>query len=366
MTRVRPRGEDIRKFILENVTTHSSDIAKFTSAHFGISRQAVAKHLSKLVDEKCLSPSGNTRNRTYRLVPLVEWQKVYPITGDLAEDMVWTEDVSSALGNLPSNVRDIWHYCFTEMFNNAIDHSGGTTIFVEVIKTASTAEMLILDDGIGIFRKIQEALHLLDERHAVLELSKGKLTTDPRNHTGEGIFFSSRLMDSFQIHSGGVHLSHKFGDDEDWILENSEPRGGTAVFLRLHNHTSRTEKQVFDQYVSGNDYAFTKTVVPVRLAQYGNDKLVSRSQAKRVLARVELFKTILFDFTDVDSVGPAFADEIFRVFADKHPEIEMHPIHVSPQIRAMIARAESVEDRSVQNDLFAPDRSGSEAGDESE
>lgn len=347
MARVRPRGEDIRKFILENVTAHASEIAKLTAERFHISRQAVAKHLSKLVDEKCLAPAGNTRNRTYRLVPLTKWQKLYSISAGLAEDIVWTEDVTAALGNLPANVRDIWHYCFTEMFNNAIDHSGGTTIFVEVIKTASTAEMLILDNGIGIFRKIQEALNLLDERHAVLELSKGKLTTDPRNHTGEGIFFASRLMDSFRIYSGGVYFSHQFGDDQDWILENSAPREGTAVFLRLHNHTSRTEKQVFDQYVSGDDYAFTKTVVPVRLAQYGNDKLVSRSQAKRVLARVELFKTILFDFADVDTVGPAFADEIFRVFVGKHPEIAVRPINASPQILAMIARAANVEDRSI-------------------
>ena len=88
------------------------------------------------------------------------------------------------------------------MFNNAIDHSGGTEI-VFVTKTAAQTTITIKDNGIGIFKKIQAAMNLLDERHAILELAKGKLTTDPKRHTGEGIFFTSRLVDSFDIVSGG-------------------------------------------------------------------------------------------------------------------------------------------------------------------
>lgn len=41
-----------------------------------------------------------------------------------------------------------------------------------------------------------------------------------------------------------------------------------------------------------------KTVVAVRLAQLeDDDKLVSRAQAKGILARVDRFKTVVFDFT---------------------------------------------------------------------
>lgn len=85
------------------------------------------------------------------------------------------------------------------MFNNAIDHSGGTAITVQINKTAISTEIIISDDGIGIFKKIQSEFDLLDERHAIFELSKGKLTTDPRNHSGEGIFFTSRMFDQFEI-----------------------------------------------------------------------------------------------------------------------------------------------------------------------
>jgi hypothetical protein len=182
-------------------------------------------------------------------------------------------------------------------------------------------------------------LNLLDERHAVVELAKGKLTTDPARHTGQGIFFASRLVDSFDILSGGVYFTHKFGEESDWILERPETRDGTTVFMKLNNHSSRTDRQVFEQYTSGDDFGFTKTVVPVRLAQYGEDKLISRSQAKRLLARVDLFRSVLFDFEGVDSIGQAFADEIFRVFARSHPNLELVPINATPQVQQMINAA---------------------------
>ena len=248
-------------------------------------------------------------------------------------------EVRDALGDLPDNALEIWQYGFTEMFNNAIDHADGTHIGVQMIKTAATTEMMITDDGYGIFKKIQTAMGLLDARHSILELSKGKLTTDPTRHTGEGIFFSSRMFDLFDIVSEGVYFSHRFEGAEDWIMEGDWKSKGTAVWMRLNNHTARTTKKILDQYSSGDDYGFTKTVVPVRMAQYGEDKLIARSQARRVLARIELFKTVLFDFTEVKTIGQAFADEIFRVFAMQHPEIQLVPIHANSETKRMIARA---------------------------
>ena len=74
------------------------------------------------------------------------------------------------------------------MFNNAIDHSAGTTITVFIRKTAASTEMMVSDDGVGIFRKIQREKNLLDERHALLELSKGKLTTGSKAALRRGYF----------------------------------------------------------------------------------------------------------------------------------------------------------------------------------
>jgi hypothetical protein len=339
VVRVRARGEDIRRFILENVEKHTIGIANLTAEKFSITRQAVNKHLQNLTSEGALTPSGKTRNRTYKLCPLLEWKQTYQLEPGLDEDLVWTRDVMPIVGHFPENVVDIWHYCFTEMFNNAVDHSGGQSVLLQITKTAANTQILLMDNGIGIFKKIQTAMNLADERHAILELSKGKLTTDPARHTGQGIFFTSRLMDSFDILSGSVYFSHIVGDEEDWIVERPQFQSGTAIFLKLNNHTCKTCKKVFDQYSDKEDLGFIKTVVPVRLAQYGNEKLISRSQAKRVLGRVELFKTVLLNFEGVPTIGQAFADEIFRVFVNSHPEIELLAINANPEVTRMIESA---------------------------
>ncbi len=340
MTRIHPRGEEIRRFILNKIEKHPADISKQVAARFRISRQAVNKHLQKLVEEKMLMEVGNTRNKTYQLAVISEWEKKYKMTPQLAEDVIWRNDIRSALGVMPENVLNIWHYGFTEMFNNVIDHSGGSEIFVTIQQTATTTDMSISDNGIGIFKKIQMAFNLLDERHAILELSKGKLTTDPARHSGEGIFFTSRMFDEYEIFSGGSYFSH-IREMEDWILEHDHFEKGTLVEMKLKNDATRTAKEIFDQYApeEGEDYGFTKTVLPVKLAQYGNDKLISRSQAKRLLARVELFKVVIFDFKKVDFIGQAFADEIFRVFANQHPEITLTTIHANADVKKMIERA---------------------------
>ncbi len=78
------------------------------------------------------------------------------------------------------------------------------------------------------------------------------------------------------------------------------------VVLQFLNNTARTSEPVFDGFTSGDDYGFTKTIIPVRLTQYGDDKLVSRPQTKRLLARVDKFKTVIYDFNDVGSIGQAF------------------------------------------------------------
>lgn len=348
MVRVRVRGEQVRRFILENINKHPNDISRITSDRFDITRQAVNKHLHRLVSEGCLKNQGNTRNRAYKLASLVESRNDYDLNDpDLAEDVIWAKDVRPALGSLPENVLDIWQYGFTEIVNNALDHSDGSQICVRISKTAIDTMIVLSDNGVGIFKKVQTALGLIDERHAILELSKGKLTTDPDHHTGEGLFFTSRMFDWFDILSGGVSFTHQFGEDEDWIVERSSFASGTTVFLKLNNHTARTTKKIFDQYASPEgDYSFNKTVVPVRLAQYGNDKLVSRSQAKRLLSRVELFKIVMFNFDGVESVGQAFTDEIFRVFSLSHPEISLIPYNTNQAVQQMIARVQSASNGS--------------------
>jgi STAS-like domain of unknown function (DUF4325) len=54
------------------------------------------------------------------------------------------------------------------------------------------------------------------------------------------------------------------------------------------------------------------------------------------------FRTVVFDFANVETIGQAFADEIFRVFARRHPEMDLYDINATASVEQMIslARAE--------------------------
>ncbi len=339
---VQAKGERIRNFLIQSIIEERQDLVNLTADRFKISRQGVHQHIEKLRDQGAVIVQGTHRKPRYSLLPISETKKLVRLTPGLAEHEVWDDFVKPMVSMLPANVSYIWNHAFTEMFNNAIDHSGGGYAHLTIKRTALSTEVWITDDGIGIFKKIRQVFDLEDERHAIFELSKGKLTTDPKNHSGEGIFFTSRMLDLFTILSGELYFSHNQAHKDDWLLDDGSAGHGTTVRMALNNHSSRTTKKIFDQY-SGDDgdYGFNKTVIPVDLANYGADSLISRSQAKRVLARVNQFERVVFDFKGVESIGQAFADQIFRVYAKEHPGITFTCINANAAVAQMIKRVQS-------------------------
>lgn len=251
--------------------------------------------------------------------------------------------MADLLADAPSNVRDICQYGFTEMFNNVLDHSEGSSTRIKVDVNAAIIEMVVRDDGVGIFRKLCRDLDLEDEREALFELTKGKLTTDPKNHSGEGIFFSSRVFDSYVILSGRLGFYHENRNlpEGDYLVEaKAEDFLGTAINMKISVTSPRTLKEVFDRFsVDEDDYGFSRTGIVVQLMRRGNENLVSRSQAKRLLSGVEKFREVGLNFDGVESIGQAFADEIFRVFINSHPETLLVPLHVNGEVAKMIRRA---------------------------
>ena len=265
-----------------------------------------------------------------------ELNEVYELGSNLEEDAIWSRDVAPLLEHLRPEVFGIWNYVFTEMLNNAIDHSEGDWVSVNVSSDNEVTEVTLHDDGVGIFRKIQTALKLADERQAVLELAKGKFTTDRKRHSGLGVYFSSRMVDSFDLLSGSIYLSHEAASGRDWIMEEEKQSEGTTIFMRLANDSARSTTEVFDRFSDGRPLTFSRTVVPIALAQYGNEKLVSRSQAKRVLARAEQFAHVVLDFAGVETIGQAFADEAFRVFVNSHPAVKVTAARMSGRVGEMV------------------------------
>jgi anti-sigma regulatory factor (Ser/Thr protein kinase) len=326
-----PEGEALRL-----IQADGHRVGTRLATALGVSRQVAHGYLQRLVGEGLIEGAGSTRARVYALRTLAETERVFPIAR-LEEDVVWRDVLAPLIADLGEEVRDIWHYGVTEMLNNAIDHSGGSQVRVGMRRNALETSAVIADDGVGIFLKIQQALGLHDARESILELAKGKLTTAPERHSGEGIFFTSRVMDAFELLSGRLRFSHEVSA-RDTIVDTGSETAGTEVVMRLANDSTRNMQAVFDEFADPAEYSFDKTVVPLRLAQYEGEKLVSRSQAKRVAHRFERFKQVVLDFEGISQIGQAFADELFRVFPLDHPNVRLTPINTVEPVAQMIRR----------------------------
>jgi hypothetical protein len=341
----RKQSSAIQDFITDFVAEHAavSGLAGIVSARYGISAQAANKHVRHLEGEGVLTGTGNTSHRIYSLKS-TEYNYELSLLKPLEEHVVWAEHVEPFIKDqLEPNVFAIVRHIFLEMFNNAIDHSQGTSVKLMVIMNKTYVTMSLGDDGIGIFEKIKSHFGLAHHQQAILELSKGKLTTAAERHSGEGIFFSSRMADLFAITSNHLWftLRNASGDDHKLLIEHPEGQDrGTSVMWKVSTKSKMDLKEVFDRYSSDDDaYSFNKTHVPVRLARYEGESLVSRSQARRLLARFDRFSEVWLDFSGVSFIGQAFADEVFRVFATENPNVKIIYTDASTEVEAMISRA---------------------------
>ena len=330
-------GKQIKEFIVSKLPEHPSDIVNITSEHFGITRQAVNLHMRALVKEGVVSEKGKTRAKRYSLALPKKLEFSMPVTPDLEEDRVFRERVKPFLGDLKPNVMDICVYGFTEMFNNVLDHSNSKNVMVRAEFMDNQIEIAVRDFGVGIFNKIQKDFNLENPRHAILELAKGKLTSDSSKHTGEGIYFTSRMFDKFLIVSGSLAFG-SYAEGDMLLEQNKDNINGTGVLMEISLESDRMMEEVFDEFTIAEEGGFTKTQLAVKLAQFEGETLISRSQAKRLLARFNKFKEVVLDFTGVETIGQPFADEVFRVFNIEHPETKLIPTNTTEQVEKMIKR----------------------------
>lgn len=327
----------IREFIINMLPEHSGDIVALVATEFGITRQAAHAYLRREVENGNVVKTGETKSARYFLVGGERIEFSCKLKSGLEEDKVWSKYVKPMILKYPYNIQDIIAYGFTEMYNNAIDHSGGTRIYSQIEVKDDDIEIIIMDNGVGIFKKIQESLKLDSIRESLLHLSKGKFTTDPARHTGEGIFFTSRVFDKFSILSSDLYYNF---ENQDWLLskEKNETFGsGTLIKMIISKNSTKTPKMIMDQYTD-EELSFSKTIVAVALSADPNDPHVSRSQAKRLMMGLNKFKTIILNFENVPSVGQAFVDEIFRVFKGEHPNIKIQYINANQEVEDMIKR----------------------------
>lgn len=268
-----------------------------------------------------------------------------PLAG-LEEDKVWDRlEAEAPPRHATKQAVDIARYAFTELVNNAIDHSGGTKVGIRWEARADLLRAEIGDDGIGAFERIRIERALPDHRSALAELSKGKVTTQPDRHSGEGLFFTSRAVDYFDLQANGLRwtVDNRRGD---FALGSSSYAPGTLAIFEVDAATTRRLEDVFRPFTD-EELGFSRSYVRVKLFEHGSS-FVSRSEAKRLLAGLERFAEVALDFDKVESVGQGFADEVFRVWARQHPEVRLIPTKMNDGVALMIGRATAIRDDRTQ------------------
>ncbi|MBU1147002.1 MAG: DUF4325 domain-containing protein [Candidatus Omnitrophica bacterium] len=338
---------DVRKLIIDTLgkkgAVKSSDIVRAT----GFSRAYVNRFFRQLTDEGILILIGKANKAKY--IPAIQEvadrskRCILSINRilhneNLSEDIVLT-DLKKKTGiyiSLPENVSRILDYAFLEMLNNAIEHSQSKIIKALMKKEKNNIRFDIIDKGIGIFNNIMQKRNLKGEIDAIQDLLKGKQSTSPQTHSGEGIFFTSKAADMFIIQSS--HKKIIFNNlMEDIFIKDIKKTVGTKISFSIGLASKKQLDNIFKQYTD-DSFEFSKTEVIVKLYKMATE-YISRSQGRRILSGLDKFKTVALDFKDVKMIGQGFADEVFRVWKVNHPEIKIITLNTNENIEFMIKRA---------------------------
>ena len=316
-------------YMLDKIASETRSLSNVVAEAFDISTNTVHTYINELIDEGIIV---KYKRGEYKLVTKQTKHLFSRSNGELemdtyAYDLCLKEQIS----HLDENVQHIWAYAMSEMVNNVIDHSNAEHMQVIVGQNYLQTYVMIIDDGIGIFEKIKNHFSLPNLDEAICELFKGKLTTDEVNHSGEGIFFTSKMMDTFLISSSGkIFTTSKYNNEN--IFDTEECFFGTCVFMSLSNFTQKTAREVFDLY-SDVDGGFTTTRIPLK--NIFESAPVSRSQAKRVCNRLENFEEVILDFDGISWMGQGFAHQMFVVYKNTHPKVNLKPINMNESVENM-------------------------------
>jgi anti-sigma regulatory factor (Ser/Thr protein kinase) len=338
---------DIKKLIIAEIEKKGVLKMAELQKKFGFSRAYINRITADLINQGKILRLGAGRGSKYvasnptayakAKSAILSFNRVY-VNKNLIEDAV-LEEIKKATGifdELPKNIHSILSYAFLEIMNNAIEHSGSSKIQVLLAHDLGSRSVgfVIADSGVGVFQNILTQFNLPDEYSAILHLAKGKQTTDPARHSGQGIFFTSKMADGFVLRSS-TKLWRVNNLIDDWFIEDRAKIIGTAVSFYISLETKRKINEVFAKYTSPDDFEFSKTKVAVKLYRHGKN-LLSRSEARRIIFGLDKFKAVVLDFSGVASVGQGFVDEIYRVWQIAHPAIAIESINANANIEIMI------------------------------
>ncbi len=340
---------EIKDLILSKIKKQkqvtSAEIIKQT----GFSRTFVNRAFQELRDEGKILLLGKANSAIYILAekgaiarakkPVLKFNGKF-INKNITEEVILKKikDQTGIFLDLKRNVEEIISYAFLEMTNNAIEHSRSVAINISMVRDKNSISFTVADAGIGIFANIKNEFKLPDILSAIQFLLKGKHTTAPKGHSGQGIFFTSKIADGFLIKSFGKKVRFiNVGKVEDVFLEDTKEKKGTVIFFSMSKDSRKNLRDVFTDYTEKDTFEFSKTKVVVALYKISRN-LLSRSEARRIVLGLEDFKEVFLDFKGVETVGQGFVDEIFRVWQTAHPKKKIDYTNANENVEFMIKR----------------------------
>lgn len=344
MSLTEKKRAEIEKYLYRKIAADDPEVVAKTMDSFGVSVTSVKRYLAKALESGILRKDADCAGG-FCLVEQEEETQVALGDGAPDEDKLYEAILREQFSGCSAAAGKIWQYVCAEMLNNAIEHSDGKNLRIIVRKNALYSTVLIIDDGVGVFRTLCDYMkghgwQDPDEDDALVELCKGKITCDASRHSGEGIFFSSKAVDTFAIWSGAkVFRNGAVGvssiQENHLLAYAAALRGqGTVVMMTLENETQRKLSEVFAMYADVEE-GFICTRIPVKEACISGEP-VARSQARRICNRLEEFREVILDFDGIEIMGQGFADELFRVYARACPQVILRPIHMTADVARMI------------------------------
>ena len=227
-----------------------------------------------------------------------------------------------------------------ELLNNAIDHSGGSPVTVSMRQTPRHLQLLVSDDGCGLFERIGASFGIADPTLAMLELSKGKLTQPARApqrprpvlHLAPG----RRVRPARQPQRlPAPRLGRR-------ALAGRHARCPQQRHLGLRRASrwtrrARSTRCCARHSLDGAGYALRAHRGAAAAADRRRSRAWSRAPRPGASPRGCRSSAAPRSTSPASpTIGHGFADELFRVFARAHPAVDLVPLNMAPRVRALV------------------------------
>ena len=314
---------DIESLIIEQALKRG----KLTTARImrktGFSHAYVHRIFQRLVDGGNLLKTGSTKSARYYPATEANIKKVKSNAGhynriirniDPMDENKILSDMKGKFSDagIQLNVSQLFDYVFAKILNNAFIHSRSDKLNISAGTEHNVISFEIRDFGTGIFNNIKNKMGLTSIDEAAAELIKGT--------AGKGLISASKASDTLVIQSSNKKVIFNNLLNDVFVRTVRELKG-TKVTFNINVDSSRTLTGIlYKQNGTSENYDSTRILVKLFT---GDNKYPSRSEAKRMLEGLDRFKKIILDFRDVESIGLGFADEVFELWKQAHPEIEL-------------------------------------------